>query len=101
MGNLQLGKALRLCRTQRDLKQSELAERAGICVSYLSLLERDKRDPNLATIQRLADALQVPLTVLIFLAVDQESIGLSRPLVDALSALALRLLREPPEIEEG
>ena len=61
---MKLGKAIKLCRTQRYLSQTELAELANISVSYLSLLERDKRDPTLSTIKDIAEALNLhPSTI--------------------------------------
>lgn len=57
---INIGKAIKFYRTQRELSQAELAELAGISISYLSLLERDKRDPTISTIEALANAIQVP-----------------------------------------
>lgn len=90
---MKLGKAIKLCRTQRGLRQSELANLAGVSVSYLSLLERDKRDPTLSTIEAIANALNVPVSILIFLAAnDEEMVGLSSELREKLSYTALRLI---------
>lgn len=68
---------------------------AEISVSYLSLLERDKRDPNLSTLQRIADALNIPFSILTFLATDQEELAsLSPELREKLSYTALQLIEE-------
>ena len=58
---MNLGKAIKLCRIQRGLTQAKLAEASEISVSYLSLLERDLRDPALSTMVAIADALNVSL----------------------------------------
>lgn len=91
---MNLGKAISLCRTQRGLTQSELAVRAGLSVSYLSLLEQNKRkDPTLSVIQKLAGALRVPSGILFFLAADQmELSGLEPELQEKLAYAALNLL---------
>lgn len=91
---MNLGKAISLCRTQRGLTQAELAARAGLSISYLSLLEQNKRkDPTLSTIQRLAEALRVPSGILFFLAADQRELsGLDADLQEKLAHAALRLL---------
>jgi transcriptional regulator with XRE-family HTH domain len=90
---MNLGKAIRLCRIQRNLNQSELAESADISVSYLSLLERGKRDPNFSTVERIAAALNVPVSILVFLAADEEELsGISPELREKLSYTALRLI---------
>jgi transcriptional regulator with XRE-family HTH domain len=90
---MNVGKAIRLCRTQRGLSQSELAKIAGISVSYLSLLERGKRDPTFSTIEGIASALDVPVSILVFLAAnDDELSGLGPELREKLSYTALRLM---------
>ena len=92
---MNLGKAIKLCRTQRGLNQSELASIAGISVSYLSLLERGKRDAPFSTVEALACALTIPIVILIFLATDDnETAGLDAILREKLSHAALQLLSE-------
>jgi transcriptional regulator with XRE-family HTH domain len=54
----------RLRRTQ-GLTQVGLAERAGLCQSWISRLERGAENPSIATLQRLAIGLQVELRDLI------------------------------------
>jgi transcriptional regulator with XRE-family HTH domain len=97
---MNLGRAITLCRKQRGYNQAQLAEKADISVSYLSLLEQNKRkDPTLSTIQRLSEALAVPSGILFFLAADQTELsGLSVDLQEKLSYAALQLLNDrPPE----
>ena len=48
----------RLRRTQ-GLTQVGLAERAGLCQSWISRLERRTENPSIATLQRLATGLRV------------------------------------------
>lgn len=95
---MNLGKAIKLCRTQRNLTQSDLAERARISVPYLSLLENGKRDPNLSTIENIASALNVPMSILLFLAADNTELdGISPDLAGRLSYTALRLISSSNE----
>ena len=89
---MNLGKAIKLCRTQQDLSQAQLAELAGISVSYLSLLERGKRDPSFSTVQDIASALGVPLGILVFLAADKDELGMSPELSEKLAYAALQLM---------
>lgn len=52
-------------RTRRRLTQQGLAAKAGVSVSYISMLERVQRSPPLETIDVLARALSVkPLDLL-------------------------------------
>ena len=95
---MNLGRAIALCRKQRDMNQVELAERAGVSVSYISLLEQNKRkDPTLSTIQKVSEALSVPSSILFFLAADQtELAGLSAELQEKLSYAALMFINDQP-----
>jgi transcriptional regulator with XRE-family HTH domain len=47
-------------RVRRKLSQEALAAKAGISVSYQSMLERGQRTPPLDTLEQLARALSVP-----------------------------------------
>lgn len=71
---MDIGKAIKLCRINKNLKQRELAERAGISVSYISLLEINKRDPSFSLIQRIADALEIPTIVMVGLATEENEL---------------------------
>jgi transcriptional regulator with XRE-family HTH domain len=55
----QFGRILRDLRTSRKLTQEELAERAGMDVTYLSDLERGRWNPSLAMIVDLANGLGI------------------------------------------
>ena len=54
-----LARNTRVLRTGLNLSQEELAFRAGMKRSYLSDLERGKRNPSVRALGRLADALGV------------------------------------------
>ena len=57
---LGFGKHLRSLRTRAELSQEELADRAGIHVTYLSGVERGLRNPSIRNVRRLAQAMGVP-----------------------------------------
>ncbi|MCP3065307.1 helix-turn-helix transcriptional regulator [Myxococcus sp. K38C18041901] len=63
----QVGKYIQKQRTERKLTQEELAERADISVSYLSMLERGERAPHLQTLLALSAALDVSVATLVSL----------------------------------
>lgn len=50
---------LKSTRLARKLSQESLAAKAGLSVSYISMLERDQRSPPLDTLESLAAALGV------------------------------------------
>lgn len=92
---MKIGNAIKICRTQKGINQLTLAKLAGISKSYLSLLEKDKRDPNIKTLKKISDAMNVPISILIFLATDKEEINnISTELVEKLSYTTLKLISE-------
>lgn len=98
---MNIGRAIKLCRTQRDMKQADLAASADISVSYLSLLERGQRDINFSTLQKISAALKVPISVITFLASDNTDLENINPeLAEKLSHLALKLI-EASNDQEG
>lgn len=54
-----LGQALRSLRTRRKWSQTELALRADVDRSYLSLIELGKNSPSVRLMFKLCDALDV------------------------------------------
>jgi transcriptional regulator with XRE-family HTH domain len=59
------GKNLRMYRRRVGFSQEELALRASLHRSAISKLERGGREPRLATIVKVADALSIPLDELL------------------------------------
>ncbi len=92
---MDIGRALKLCRSQRRMTQAALANRAGFSVSYVSLLEKNKRDPTLSTVEKIAHALNMPFSILIFLAVDKgELSGIDEDLAQRLALSSLTFLED-------
>jgi len=57
-----VGRNLRDLRNRRGLSLRALAERSGLNVNTLSLVENGKSSPSVGTLQQLAQALDVPIT---------------------------------------
>lgn len=92
---MKIGKALKLCRSARDLSLEIVAERAGISTSYLSRLENDKREPTLAMIGKVAEALDIPVPVVVFLAAEPGELkGMDKKTEQRFTELALDLIRQ-------
>ena len=93
---MKIGNAIQLARNKRKLSQTELARRAGVSVSYISMLERDKRDPPLSTLKKISLALGIPVEILLFLGAEGGELGqINRELAGQLAYTALELLNEP------
>jgi transcriptional regulator with XRE-family HTH domain len=56
---------VRRLREKKKLSQKSLADKVGIWVSYVSMLERGQRSPPLETIEKMAKALGVPAASLL------------------------------------
>ncbi len=69
---MKYGKAIKVVRSARGMPQKDLAKRAGLNPSYLSLVEGDARKPSSDALESLAKALDVPLYLLTLLASDRE-----------------------------
>lgn len=93
---MNVGQAIKMCRTRRGVSQTDLAHRVDCSVSYLSMLENNKRDPTLSTLTKIAHGLNVPMGILFFLAADREELsGIDKELAGDLARTALELLNEP------
>jgi len=57
---IRFGKRLRKFRRNKDLTQEQLAELVGISVDFVSNMERGINGPSFETLQKLAEALEVP-----------------------------------------
>ncbi len=70
------GLALRRLRTERGLSQERLAHLADLDRSYVSGIERGERNPSLANILKLTDALSIKVSELAAMAEElSESRG--------------------------
>lgn len=85
---------MKLCRSAKKLSLDELSGRAQLSQSYLSMIETNKRDPSLSTVEKLAGALDVPTPILLFLAAEEDELeGLDAETTRRLSAAALAVMR--------
>jgi len=62
---IQFGKKLKLARLDKGLSQEKLALILDFDRTYISMLERGKRNPSLVTICKIADLLEVKTSSLI------------------------------------
>jgi len=97
---MNIGRALSLCRTQKGMTKTKLSQVADVSISYLTLLEQGKRDPNLSTINQICKAMNIPTSIFMFLASEvSDRDGISNELAEKLSHTALSLME--PESEQA
>jgi transcriptional regulator with XRE-family HTH domain len=70
----QLGKTVQRLRKAYNLSLSELSEQSGVAKSIISQIERNETNPTLATIWRLAQALDVSIERVLQAAEDEPFI---------------------------
>ena len=89
---LQLGQRIRVLRAKLFLTQEQLAERAGISVSFVSMIERGERTPHVETLATISNALGITISQLFLgLNVARADIGPS-PELPLLAYLRTRRL---------
>jgi transcriptional regulator with XRE-family HTH domain len=69
-----IGPRIRQLRTDRGLALRNLAESSGLSINTISLVERNKISPSVSTLQRIAAALDVPITSFFEEETDPQSI---------------------------
>jgi transcriptional regulator with XRE-family HTH domain len=90
---MNVGHAIKFCRQQKKLSIPALAARAGLSASYISLLERNGRDPPLSTIEKISRSLEMPLSLLMFVGTSQGELdSIPAEITEKLAAATLRLL---------
>jgi transcriptional regulator with XRE-family HTH domain len=62
---LPLGRAIREYRESLAISQEKLADRCGFDRTYISMLERGRRNPTLINLIRLAKGLETPVSHLL------------------------------------
>jgi len=70
-------KAVRIARAISGMQQKELADRAGLNSSYVSLIEMGKRKPSLKAVRALSGALEMPSDLLALLGTEPEDLSLA------------------------
>jgi transcriptional regulator with XRE-family HTH domain len=68
---LDIGQKLKTIREQRGLSQRELASRAGLTNGTISLIEKNKTSPSVASLKSLLDA--IPISMAEFFATLEDT----------------------------
>lgn len=71
MSGFDVGNRLKQLRLTRDLSQRELAKRAGVTNSTISLIEQNSVSPSVSSLKKILDAL--PVTISEFFAGEEPS----------------------------
>ena len=92
---MNIGMAIKLARKSIGVSQKYLSNITGYSTSHISLIESNRRDPSISTLETLAYALELPVGVLLFLSFDKNDLhGLEESCIKNLSKLALELIKQ-------
>ncbi|MDK1895508.1 helix-turn-helix domain-containing protein [Klebsiella sp. K4-172] len=70
---LDIGSTVKLCREARKLTLQDLSDRTDLTKSYLSRIENNQRDPTITALEKISQALHVPLNIIILLSEKEQS----------------------------
>lgn len=70
-----LGENIRRVRTRRHMTQTALAEKAGVTVQMINLVEWGERGVSVDTLAKIANALECTTDEIIFGMEDREKIS--------------------------
>lgn len=73
---MSVGEQIKKCRNENKLSQKELGEKLGVSQAMIAQYESGKRLPKLETIQKIAEALGVPLNDLFVTKIDHLGINI-------------------------
>lgn len=97
---MNFARAVRIARAARGLRQKQLAVKAGLDPSYVSLIEKGTRTPSLKVLETLAVALAVPFYVLVLLASNESELkGLEREGAETLANYLLAITAPSSGVE--
>jgi transcriptional regulator with XRE-family HTH domain len=86
-------KAVRMARSIANISQQELAKRAALNRSYISLIESGDRKATTETLGRIATALEIPPHLFTLLAVEEtDKAAISQEQINSLGVALAELL---------
>ena len=96
-------KAVRMARSIANISQQELAKRASLNRSYISLIESGDRNATTETLEKIAAAIGIPNHLFTLLAVeDSDSNAVGKDQIHSLGvALAELLLHSKWDGDDG
>src|SRR5271169_2430984 len=87
-----IGDKLKTLRAQKSMSQGDVEKRTGLLRCYISRVENDHTVPSVGTLEKLAQALEVPMYRLF---TDDEHINKSNIPAEAIRSRAVRSKRDP------
>jgi len=71
---MDIGTAIKTIRKERKMGQKQLAEKCEISVNALSQIELNISFPQKNTIRKICEALEIPVSYLLFFSISEDDI---------------------------
>ncbi len=78
---MDIGTAIKFIRKEKGIGQKQLAESCGISANALSQIEINSSFPQKQTIKKICDALEIPISYLLFFSITDEDVPDDKKLV--------------------
>ena len=75
---MNLGSIISSARKGKGIKQGVLANELDISQTYLSLIERNKKEPNISLLKKISKSLEIPLPLIFFFSLEEEDLPLNK-----------------------
>jgi XRE family transcriptional regulator, regulator of sulfur utilization len=72
---MNLGNTIKELRLKKGIKQTEFAQICSITQSYLSNIERDRKEPTISLMHEISKNLGIPFPIIFFLAMDENDVS--------------------------
>ena len=98
---MNIGTAIKSLRKEKRLGQKDLAEKCKLSVNALSQIETNSSFPHKATIEKISEALGVPVSYLLFFSITEDDVPADkRTSFKALNSAIKSILIESIEQKE-
>ena len=71
---MDIGSAIKAVRTRKNITQKDLASKCNISAIALCSIEKNASFPSKDTINKICDALEIPVSYLLFFSITEEDI---------------------------
>lgn len=69
-----IGTSIIKIRKKKKMTQMELADKAGVSQSHISLVEKNKKKPSMKLLEDIAQVLEVPLAIMFWFTLDKSQV---------------------------
>jgi len=90
---VKLGQRVRQLRVAKNLSQEQLAEKADLHPTFIGKIERAEINPSVITLEKIAQAFNIPLSQLLSFPEDKQIIALKVDLLNESIGKAIKELK--------